>query len=176
MTQNEIFTIVSGKYPDARLADRFGSGEITLERASIAEAVEFLRDDPDLSFRMLVDIVGIDYSAYPGWSGERLGLVYHLKSLEKGHRISLRVNVPEDDAKVPTISHLYKIANWLEREAFDQYGIEFPGHPNLRRILNHHEFEGHPLRKDYPITHRQWLSESDSLMEEMDARLKQKGY
>ena len=84
--------------------------------------------------------------------------------------------VSESNPEIPTISHLYANANWLEREAFDQIGIRFEGHPNLKRILNHHEFVGHPLRKDYPITRRQVLSANESLMDEMTVRLKEKGW
>ena len=86
------------------------------------------------------------------------------------------MTAPEEEPSLPTISHLYGNANWLEREAFDQMGIRFTHHPNLKRILNHHEFVGHPLRKDYPITRRQWLSANESLMDEMETRLKAKGY
>lgn len=88
----------------------------------------------------------------------------------------MKLPVPEAEPLVPTISDLYANANWLERESFDQMGIRFARHPNLKRLLNHHEFVGHPLRKDYPITKRQWLSANESLMDEMDVRLKQKGY
>jgi NADH:ubiquinone oxidoreductase subunit C len=77
---------------------------------------------------------------------------------------------------VPTISDLYPIANWQEREVYDQYGILFKDHPDLRRILNHVEFEGHPLRKDYPAHRRQWLSTNDFLLPALEKRLESKGY
>src|SRR5581483_11492736 len=125
---------------------------------------------------MLIDLVSIDYSLMPERAGDRFGVAYILKSLTHGHRFQLKVTAPEGDAVVPTISTLYKNADWLEREAFDQMGIRFAGHPNLKRLLNHHEFVGHPLRKDYPITRRQWLSANESLMDEMGTRLKAKGY
>ena len=156
--------------------DRFGTLEIQVDRNGINEIVKTLRDDRELAFDLLVDIVSIDYSAYPDWVGERFGLAYLFKSLTLGHRLQLKVPVPETEPLVPTISSLYANANWLEREAFDQMGIRFTGHPNLKRLLNHHEFVGHPLRKDYPITKRQWLSANDSLMDEMEVRLKEKGY
>ena len=157
-------------------ADRFGQLEIQVERLKIAEVVKTLREDPEFGFSLLIDIVSVDYSNYPGWTGDRFGVIYHLKSLGLGHRAWLKVTTPEEEPSVPTISHLYGNADWLEREAFDQMGIRFAHHPNLKRILNHHEFVGHPLRKDYPITRRQWLSANESLMDEMDERLKQKGY
>ena len=156
--------------------DRFGLLEIQIEPSRIADTIKLLRDDPEMDFNMLIDLVSIDYSVYPNYSGERFGLAYLLKSLSKGHRIQLKVAVPEEKPLVPTVSNLYANANWLEREAFDQMGIRFEGHPNLKRLLNHHEFVGHPLRKDYPITRRQWLSTNESLMDEMEVRLKEKGW
>ncbi len=156
--------------------DRFGTLEIQVHRASIAEVVKCLRDAPGFDFNMLIDLVSIDYSNYLGWTGERFGIAYLLKSLTLGHRLQLKTTVPEDEPVVPTISGLYGNANWLEREAYDQMGIRFTNHPNLKRLLNHHEFVGHPLRKDYPITRRQWLSANESLMDEMEVRLKEKGY
>jgi NADH/F420H2 dehydrogenase subunit C len=157
-------------------ADRFGSLEIQVERSQIAKVVKTLRDEREFNFNMLIDIVSVDYSAYAGWTGERFGVIYLLKSLELGHRVQLAVTVPEDEPVVPTLNALYANADWLEREAFDQMGIRFAGHPNLKRLLNHHEFVGHPLRKDYPITRRQALSTNESLMDEMEVRLKEKGY
>jgi NADH-quinone oxidoreductase subunit C len=166
------------KYPREILGscDRFGALEIEVARTKIAEVVKSLRDDPEFAFNMLIDLVSIDYSNFPGWTGERFGVVYLLKSLSIGHRLQLKTTAPEEEPMVPTISGLYLNANWLEREAFDQMGIRFVQHPNLKRLLNHHEFVGHPLRKDYPITRRQWLSANESLMDEMEVRLKEKGY
>ncbi len=156
--------------------DRFGALEIQVHRATIAEVVKFLRDTPGFEFNMLIDLVSIDYSNYPGWTGDRFGIVYLLKALNLGHRLQLKATAPEDEAVVPTLSGLYGNADWLEREAYDQMGIRFANHPNLKRLLNHHEFVGHPLRKDYPITRRQWLSANESLMDEMEVRLKEKDY
>jgi len=157
-------------------ADRFGYLEVQVEASKIAEVMKALRDDAELDFNMLIDLVSIDYSTYAGRMGDRFGINYLLKSLTQGHRLQLKVTIPEGEPVVPTISPLYSNANWLEREAFDQMGIRFAHHPNLKRLLNHHEFVGHPLRKDYPITKRQWLSANESLMDEMAARLKEKGY
>jgi NADH:ubiquinone oxidoreductase subunit C len=165
-------------HPGAVLAarDRYGDLEIQVAGPGIAEVLKNLRDDPEFNFDMLVDLVSIDYSLFAGWSAERFGLVYLLKSMGLRRRLRLKVMVPEENPSVPTASSLYANANWLEREAFDQMGIRFAGHPNLKRLLNHHEFVGHPLRKDYPITRRQGLSANESLMEEMDERLREKGY
>jgi NADH-quinone oxidoreductase subunit C len=169
---------ISDKFPGTVKGsmDRFGQLEIQLEAKAIFDVIQFLRDDAECAFNMLIDIVSIDYSTFPDWTGDRFGVVYLLKSLVLGHRAQLKVTVPESNPEIPTISRLYANANWLEREAFDQIGVRFVGHPNLKRILNHHEFVGHPLRKDYPITKRQVLSANESLMDEMTVRLKEKGW
>jgi NADH-quinone oxidoreductase subunit C len=178
MDGKELFEKLSAKLPAAVLGscDRFGAMEIQVQRGAIADVVKTLRDDPEFGFNMLIDLVSIDYSNYPGWTGERFGVVYLVKSLTLGHRLQLKITAPEDEPVVPTISGLFANADWLEREAYDQMGIRFSQHPNLKRLLNHHEFVGHPLRKDYPITRRQWLSANESLMDEMEVRLKEKGY
>ncbi len=169
---------ISAKFPGTVKGsqDRFGQLEIQLEAKAIPDVIQFLRDDAECAFNMLIDIVSIDYSTFPNWTGDRFGAVYLLKSLTLGHRAQLKVTVSESNPEIPTISRLYANANWLEREAFDQIGIRFEGHSNLKRILNHHEFVGHPLRKDYPITKRQALSTNESLMDEMTMRLKEKGW
>jgi NADH-quinone oxidoreductase subunit C len=173
-----LFQKLSEKFSGAvkGSADRFGHLEVRVDASQLARVVQALREDAELAFDMLIDIVSVDYSAYPGHTGDRFAVLYHLKSLGKGHRLQLRVTAPEEGPLVPTVSHLYANADWLEREAFDQMGIRFAHHPNLKRLLNHHEFVGHPLRKDYPITKRQWLSANESLMDEMDVRLKAKGW
>lgn len=156
--------------------DRFGTPEWSVEPGALVGVVQNLKSDPQLLCTMLIDMVGIDYLNHLPSHGNRFAVVYHLKSLQNRFRCSLRVSLPMDDAVVPTISHIFQNANWLEREAFDQLGIHFDGHPDLRRILNHHQFAGHPLRKDYPIDQRQWLTQADTLMEPMEVRLKEKGY
>ncbi len=166
------------KHPDAILGsqDRYGFLEIQVDRNSLGDVVKTLRDNANLHMDMLVDLVSIDYSAFPGWEVERFGLAYLFKSVTQKHRLQLKVLVPEDDPSVPSLVPLFANAERLEREAFDQMGVRFTGHPNLKRILNHHEFVGHPLRKDYPITKRQSLSNNESLMDEMDSRLRAKGF
>ena len=131
----------------------------------ILAALQALRDDPDMQCKTLLEITAVDYLSYPGWRDERFGVVYILRSLRKKHLVQLKVLVDEDEPVVPSAHELFPIANWQEREVFDQYGIQFTGHPDLRRLLNHHEFVGHPLRKDYPVQKRQHLSMNDSLIE-----------
>ena len=178
MDASALLETIKSKHPKTLLGsqDRFGVLEVSVDRTGLVDVARTLRDEPELAFEMLIDIVSIDYSQYPEWRGDRYGLAYLFKSLAKGHRLQVKVLLPEDAPSVNTLCGLWANANHLEREAFDQMGIRFVGHPNLKRILNHHEFIGHPLRKDYPITQRQWLSASQSLMDEMEPRLKEKGY
>ena len=154
--------------------DRHGVAELTVAAAELHALVSSLRGD--LAFNMLLDIVGLDYLEYPGHAGERFAVLYQLKSLSGGKRLTLRIWLPEESPSVKSIHDLYKDANWLEREVYDQFGVHFNGHPNQKRILNHIQFVGHPLRKNYPITKRQWLTESDDLKDEMEKRLKLRGY
>ena len=123
-------------------------------RDRLLEVCRFLASFPGCEFRLLEDICGVDYPDRE----KRFEVVYHLSSLEGEKRIRLKVLLDESDPGVPSVIGIWKGADWFEREAFDQYGIRFEGHPNLRRILNHEEFVGHPLRKDYPIKKRQTLS------------------
>ena len=153
----------------ARLGERVGSGRLethayrgdhtaVVTREALLYALGLLRDDPALRFDLLVDVTAVDNLRFPGREdGPRFDVVYHLYSTEHNHRVRLKVPVEEDDARVPTATALWPIADWLEREVWDMFGIRFDGHPNLRRLLLYEEFQGHPLRKDYPINRRQPL-------------------
>ena len=135
-----------------------GDHTAVVERAALLEALAFCRDDAELSFDLLMDLTAVDYAKFPGREdGPRFEVVYHLYSVGRNHRVRLKVRVDEDDAVVPTAAGLWPIANWLEREVWDMFGIRFAGHPDLRRLLLYEEFVGHPLRKDYPIDRRQPL-------------------
>jgi NADH-quinone oxidoreductase subunit C len=149
---------------------------VVIPAAQLHDAIAFLRNDPRLRFDLLLDITAVDYLAFPGWRDERFAVVYLLRSLQFRHRIRLKVMVEEGEESLPTISDLFRIADWTEREVYDQYGIRFAGHPNLKRILNHHEFVGHPLRKDYPVQKRQHLSINDPMIDELTAALERQGY
>jgi NADH-quinone oxidoreductase subunit C len=123
-----------------------GDDTVVLRREGLKEVCRFLRDEPGQSYEMLVDLTCVDY---PGRE-KRFEVVYHLYSLTHNKRVRLKVPVPEGEAWVETVSDLWQVADWLEREAWDMFGITFKGHPNLKRILLYEEFQGHPLRKDYP--------------------------
>lgn len=149
------------KFPDAVLSSHAEHGDETAVVAPdrLLEVMQFLRDDEVTSFEMLTDVTGVDYlGVQPGVRpsvGPRFEVVYHLNSLSKNQRLRIKVGLEEDDPHVASVIHLWKSANWMERETFDLYGIRFDGHPDLRRVLLYPEFEGHPLRKDYPMEARQ---------------------
>jgi NADH-quinone oxidoreductase subunit C len=142
----------------AYLSERLGAklagaqvklGELTVEigRDDIPEIMQFLRDDPVCRFGCLIDICGVDYPERV----ERFDIVYHLLSPWLNHRIRVRTRTDAATA-VASIVSLFPAANWFEREAYDLYGIVFSGHPDLRRLLTDYGFQGHPLRKDFPLT------------------------
>jgi NADH-quinone oxidoreductase subunit C len=119
------------------------------------DVMRTLRDRPELRFEMLVDLCGVDYSSYGAgaYEGPRFGAVSHLLSLSNNWRLRVRTFAPDDDFPVvPSLVDIWPSANWFEREAFDLYGIMFPGHPDLRRLLTDYGFVGHPFRKDFPIS------------------------
>lgn len=117
------------------------------------DIIAFLRDSPELDFCMLIDLFGVDYMPRK----PRFEVVYHLHCLERNERIRLRVQLDQEKCEVDTITDLYPAANWLERETWDMFGVVFKGHPDLKRLLMYEPFEGHPLRRDYPINKRQPL-------------------
>lgn len=127
-------------------------------------------------FTLLLDITAIDYLQYPTKQPSRFALIYILRDASYTKTKTVKTFVDDATLTVDSITDLYFAADWAERETFDQYGIKFQGHPNLKRVLNHHQFEGHPLRKDYKVTDRQICTETESLMDEMTPLLASKGY
>lgn len=132
-------------------------GEITIvvNAADYLAAMRVLRDHADLRFEELIDLCGVDYSAYGDgiWEGPRFAAVSHLLSIEHNWRVRVRVFAPDDELPVvSSVTELWSSANWYEREAFDVMGILFEGHDDLRRILTDYGFIGHPFRKDFPVT------------------------
>jgi len=124
-------------------------GELTLvvAPADIVPVLTALRDDSQCLFEVLIDICGVDYPE----RDKRFDVVYHLLSPRRNQRIRIKCETDEDTA-VPSAVEVFPAANWFEREAYDMYGILFSGHPDLRRILTDYGFQGHPLRKDFPLT------------------------
>jgi NADH-quinone oxidoreductase subunit C len=114
---------------------------------NLIEVIQFLKINDECKFRQLIDIAGVDYPS----EEKRFHLVYLFLSHEKNIRIKVSIKF-ESNKKIPSITKIFPSANWMEREVFDMYGIEFNGHPDLRRILTDYNFKGHPLRKDFPLT------------------------
>ncbi len=132
-------------------------GEVTvvLSAAEYLPAMRMLRDAPGCRFEQLIDLCGVDYSAYRDgvWEGPRYCAVTHLLSVSLNQRVRIKVFCPDDDFPVlDSVTPLWNSANWFEREAFDLYGIVFEGHQDLRRILTDYGFIGHPFRKDFPLS------------------------
>ena len=163
-----------------------GDATVVVGRQSLLEVARFVKEDPAFEMNFLMDLTAVDYSAFgkqatpaffassgvavkpstqipdedpwPGPPAEsRFAVVYHFFSTAHKHRLRLVVPVEEADAEVDSLTALWPGADWLEREVWDMFGINFTGHPDLKRILMYQEFEGHPLRKDYPVNKRQPL-------------------
>lgn len=124
-----------------------GELAIVVRRAAIVRALKLLRDDVNCQFKQLMDVCGVDWPE----DAERFEVVYNLLSLTHNRRIRVKVRTDET-TPVPTVTGIFSSANWWEREVWDLYGIYFDGHPDLRRIMTDYGFEGHPLRKDFPLT------------------------
>jgi NADH-quinone oxidoreductase subunit C len=140
---------LSAALPHDILGAEVGHGELmlTVKGPAILRVLLLLRDDPKCSFEQLVDICGSDYPERP----QRFEVVYNLLSLSRNRRIRLKVRTDED-TPIPSVDAVYPAAGWFERETWDLYGVLFENHPDLRRILSDYGFEGHPLRKDFPLT------------------------
>jgi NADH-quinone oxidoreductase subunit C len=163
-----------------------GDATVLVRRESLVEVGRALKEEPAFQMSFLMDLTAVDYSVFgqkptrgffspsgvpvrpkaeipdedpwPGPLGPgRFAVVYHFYSLPQKHRLRVEVILDEEDANVDSLTSLWRGANWLEREVWDMFGIRFNGHPDLRRILMYEEFEGHPLRKDYPVKKRQPL-------------------
>lgn len=175
MDQAEISRRVQERFGNRLLAtgEHCGQHFVTVAPKDLREVLAFLRDEADLALDMLVDVGGVDYLKFPTEDGEdedddgnplfggrswRFEVAYQLRSMAKNHRFRVKVGVKDDTVSVPSIWDMWRVANWMEREVFDLFGLRFDGHPNLRRILCHDDFVGHALRKDYPINKRQTLT------------------
>ena len=150
MTPQEIADKLTAKFgstPDAGIEAKLDNPVdpyIKISAVHVLEIAKFLRDDDELLFDFLSCLSGVDLKG-------KLGAVYQLFSMVKRHKITLKVEVPTETPNIQSVESIWKTANWHEREAFDLYGINFIGHPDLRRILLPYDWEGHPLRKDYQV-------------------------
>jgi NADH-quinone oxidoreductase subunit C len=145
----ELGDHLAAALPQAVLARELVHDEliVRVERDAIVAVLTFLRDDPKCLMSLLVELCGVDYPERP----ERFEVVYNLLSLKHNRRIRIKLATDEEHA-VPSVTGVYRTAGWLERETWDLFGIYFSDHPDLRRLLTDYGFEGHPLRKDFPLT------------------------
>ena len=137
-------------------ASNLALGELRIDvgASDYPAVMQTLRDEPELDFAQLIDLCGVDYSTYGNqpWEGKRFAAVSQLLSITHNWRLRVRCFADDDDfPSVPSVVSIWNSVNWFEREAFDLYGIVFPGHPDLRRILTDYGFVGHPFRKDFPV-------------------------
>jgi len=146
---HELGDYIAAALPNELAGFKVRTGELTLNgRADrIVDIAKFLRDDSNCQFKVLVDICGVDYPE----RAQRFDVVYHFLSPVQNQRVRVKVETDEV-TPVPSLTGVYPTANWYEREAWDMYGIYFSDHPDLRRILTDYGFQGHPLRKDFPLT------------------------
>ncbi len=154
-TDSAVLAEIQKKFPGDILSMHSQHGDDTaiVKRENVFSILKFLRDDPGLAFNFMMDITAVDYPE----KDPRFEVVYHLYSLSKNRRLRIKAPVPLKDPVIASCVSLWIGANWFERECFDLYGIRFDGHPDLRRILMYEGFEGHPLRKDFPVKNRQPL-------------------
>jgi NADH-quinone oxidoreductase subunit C len=177
MADGLVLTKLREKFPDRMISTHSYRGDDTalVKKESILDVLSFLKEDKDMSFEMLMDLTAVDYLKYVDVSdwvnritiekvGElkaehrsRFEVVYHLCSISRSGRVRIKAPVEEGDPTISSATSLWPIANWLEREVWDMFGIAFKGHPNLKRLLMYEGFQGHPLRKDYPKSKRQPL-------------------
>ncbi len=142
---------------DSILNSKIAQGQVTIEVAPAdwLAVCTTLRDTPALAFDLMIDLCGVDYSAWKGGGreGPRFAVVLHLLSVRRNHRLRVRTFCADDEFPIlPTLMEVWPAVNWFEREAFDLFGIIFDGHPDLRRILTDYGFIGHPFRKDFPVS------------------------
>jgi len=153
MDPEQIAKTIEERFPGEVLATSTYAGQVSVsvKPEKIAEICRFLHDEPSIRMDHLADLTAVDFSAYPGDKGPRFEVVYNMISIVHRHRIRLKARVPEADPRIDTVTPVWNTANWHERETYDLMGIIFNGHPDLRRILLPEDWEGHPLRKEYPL-------------------------
>jgi len=152
MEKKNLIEALKKKFPEQimDISSQFGDEIITFESSALLDIANFLRDKP-YEYTMLLDLTCVDYKG----EDQRFEMVYHFLSLSLNDRIRLKTRLPEISPKIDSLTSIWKNANWLEREVYDMFGIHFNGHPYLIRIFMYEGFEGHPLRKDYPMRKQQ---------------------
>lgn len=152
-----LLEVLKGKFPQYVVSSHAQCGDetVVIKKEGILEMASFLKSEPTLDFNVLMDLTAVDYLGREELP--RFEVVYHFYSLGKNRRLRVKTLVSEEDCQLDSLTSLWPNANWYEREAWDMFGVRFKGHPSLKRILMYEEFQGHPLRKDYPINKRQPL-------------------
>lgn len=168
--------IIQTAFPEATCSAVLDNLSIAVPPEDLIALLSLCKDSPELACDLLLDITAVDYLDYPESRDARYSVVYSLRNWQRNLVVQVRVAVHDPEKGLPTATALWASANWAEREVYDQYGILFNGHPDLRRILNHWQFVGHPLRKDYPIDQGQICRETDSMENVIRERLRIKGF
>ena len=144
MEFSEIVQRVGAAFPAAAVPTEETATYLSVAPEHWPAVAEYLKTDPQLRFESLMCLTG-----YDRWAGQPLGVAYNLDSMEGSHKLEVRIETPRDGGVIPSVAHVWRTADWHEREVYDLYGISFEGHPDLRRILLPEDWVGHPLRKDY---------------------------
>lgn len=135
-----------------QIHEALGELSVMIHREGVVPVCRFLHDDPEMDFDHITDICSVDYPE----DDERFEVIYHFFSIRNRRRVRVKTRVPEEDCRVDSVTGIWQGANFLEREVYDMMGIDFRGHPDLRRILLTDDFEGFPLRKDFPTEGKGW--------------------
>ncbi len=151
---------ITARYPDAAVVEARGEVSVSVAREAVVALCQWLHDDPEMDFDHITDVTAVDFPD----EEPRFAVVYHFYSIAKKHRVRVKARVPEEDCVIDSICHIWRGANFLEREVYDMMGIAFRNHPDLRRILMTEDYdEGFPLRKDFPVEGRGWRDTFDFL-------------
>ena len=152
MENKKVIEALKKTFPGkvSEIPDRLGDTVVRIEKDAVLNIMEFLKNRP-CEFTMLLDLTCVDYIS----SKDCFEMVYHLFSISTNNRIRIKSEVRKNELDIDSLSSLWKNANWLEREIFDMFGINFKGHPDMQRLFMYEGFEGYPLRKDYPLRKRQ---------------------
>lgn len=162
LTNEHIQSRLTEKFGDelSQFEAPYGLLTFTAPKALNLKVLQFLYDDEELAFQFLTDLTAVHY---PDNKGAELAVVYHLHNLKENARLRLKIFTDIKDPKVFTATKLYNCANWMERETYDFYGVEFVGHPNLKRILNVDEMDYFPMRKEYPLEDQTRIDKDDEM-------------
>ncbi len=146
--QEQVINILKERFEDdiLQIETPYNFLTVTLKKEKIVEFIQYLYSHPEAQFQYLTTLCGIHYPDL-----RQIGMMYQLHSLINNWRIRIKIYLPEEDPVTPTITHIYSAANWLERETYDFFGVQFTGHPDLRRILNVEDMVMFPLRKEFPL-------------------------